>query len=138
MAKKRKKASPPLRLKQQGTQGQLKKVMIKVVRRDIIDWRHLCYIDEKIFYAFFNTLGCDRSELADFIEKWALLDFNIHLRMTQEQDIKILKELIRDRSRKQYPNLYRDHKTDIQGWTRMWLTRHMKEEIREIGGVIED
>ena len=110
--------------------GSMKKVMLKVVIRDEFQWRHLCRVHQDVFYKFFATVGCERSELADFIEKWALLDFNVHLKMTQQKDISILKKLVLDRSKKQYPHIYLEASNpniDHQGWVRMWVTRHMKE-----------
>lgn len=110
----------------------LAKVKIKAVNdeTDQFEWFHVCYVDENLYLSFLEKMGCTRREVAVYISKWVLDDFNLNLTMSHSNDILILKRLVKDFYRKSYPHLYIDSQTDRQGWIRTWMTNKMKEELK--------
>ena len=111
------------------------KVMVKVLNedRDELRWEHLCYAPALLYLKFLTVKDIERFELAEYLSKWAMFDFNIDLQMTKSSDLALLKELIVNRYKKMFPYLARsfnDSHVDHQGWVRIWLADHMERELR--------
>nr|DAM10886.1 MAG TPA: hypothetical protein [Caudoviricetes sp.] len=115
--------------------AKLGKVIIKVVNEehDRAEWTHISYIDDDLYKRFMKAKTLETTDLNDIISRWAKEDFNIHLAMSSKNDIKVLKELVKDFYRRAHPELYIESNTDRQGWFRVWLTRKMKEELNIYG-----
>ena len=113
----------------------LAKVKIKVVNdeTDNFEWFHICYVDEALYLEFLHEMGCTRREVASYISKWVLNDFNLNLTMSHSNDILVMKRLVKDFYKKAYPHLYIENPTDRQGWLRTWMTNKMKEELKYHG-----
>lgn len=112
---------------------ELIKVMVKILdeNKDILVWDHFCYAPKDLYLKFLENRGIERFELAEYLQRWCLLDFNCDLPMTRAQDIIVLRELILDKYEKIFPYLSRPSNTDRQGWTRVWLCEHMEREMRK-------
>lgn len=109
------------------------KVLLKVLDedRDVLVWEHLCYAPKELYLQFISAMDIERSEMADFVMKWAAEDFNIDLPMTTAKDIAILKALVLDKYSSAYPHLLRKSATDHQGWIRVWISTHMEKELQK-------
>lgn len=112
-----------------------KKVSLKVVKEDKSKhknpvWVHFCYVNSKVYEAFFEVFNMTSEEFPSFLTKWTKDDFNIDLMFTENNDIRILKELIVDRYKKLYPHMYYNDVIDNHGWTRVWLSEKMGKEVR--------
>jgi hypothetical protein len=85
------------------------------------NWVHFCYIDEryKNYLPKLNTL----------VKAWAKKDFGLGLDTLE--DINTLKRQIIAYYKKLYPLLVRDSTFDVQGWTRIWVTEHLKGELED-------
>ena len=107
------------------------KVLIKCIDEldDNYKWMHLCYADYNLYQTFLKTMGISRKDLSVYISKWVKQDFNYDTSMSYRNDIFILRQLIRENYKIAYPELVIDSETDRQGWLRVWLTKHMKQEI---------
>lgn len=118
-----------------GTRHGLIKVLLKVLDENIdkLVWEHLCYAPQNLYLTFLTSMDIERVEMADYISKWAMEDFNIELPMTKSTDIAILKELIIDKYSSVYPHLLRKSTTDHQGWVRVWVSSHMEKDLKKIG-----
>lgn len=111
------------------------KVLVKVLDENIdkLVWEHVCYCARDVYIGFLRKTHIERFELADYITKWAREDFCIDLPMSTVKDVTILRELILDKYKTVYPHIVthpEDRKYDYQGWVRVWLTEHMKKELR--------
>lgn len=115
--------------------AELSKVLIKVVNEehDRAEWTHISYIDKSLYENFLEEKSIETVELNDYISRWAKEDFNISLAMCSKNDIRVLKELVKDFYRRAHPELYIESPTDRQGWLRVWLTRKIKEELKIYG-----
>lgn len=113
----------------------LAKVLIKVVNEshDRIEWTHISYIDEGLYKRFLEEKNIETSDMNDYLSRWAKEDFNIELSMSSKNDIRVLKELVKDFYHRAHPELYIESPTDRQGWLRVWITRKMKEELKIYG-----
>lgn len=109
------------------------KVLIKVLeeRSDKLVWEHVCYVPRDVYLDFLRSKNIERFEIADYMSRWARIDFNIDLSMTTMRDLQILKALIRDKYQTVYPYISRNSKTDHQGWTRVWMTQHIEKELKK-------
>lgn len=108
------------------------KFIIKVVdeNKDKLVWEHLCYAPRDLYLKFLEVKGLERFEMADYVSKWAMEDFNIDLPMTTFKDIVILRQLILDKYSSAYPHLIRKSNTDHQGWVRVWVSTHMEKDLQ--------
>ncbi len=115
--------------------AELGKILIKVVNEthDRPEWTHISYIDRDLYNKFMQEKGIETTDLNDFLSRWAKEDFNINLPMSSKNDIRVLKELVRDFYKRAHPELYIESNTDRQGWLRVWLTRKIKEELNIYG-----
>lgn len=50
--------------------------------------------------------------------------------MSHLNDVFILKKLIREYYKTAHPHIFIESSTDRQGWTRTWITKKMKEELK--------
>ena len=109
------------------------KVLIKVIDeyKDKFVWEHVCYLPRDVYLNFLTTKDIERSDLSEYLTRWARLDFNIDLPMTTMRDLQILKALIRDKYQTVYPHISRNNRTDHQGWTRVWLMHHIEKELKK-------
>lgn len=110
------------------------KVLLKVLDENIdsLVWEHVCYCSRDVYCKFLKTFHLERFELADYCVRWIKDDFHLDVPMTTVKDVQIMKELIHDRYKVVYPHIFQETKTglDYQGWVRVWLTEHMKKEMR--------
>ena len=111
------------------------KVLFKVLDENIdkLVWEHVCYCPVDVYKEFFRKTKIEKFELADYAVKWAREDFCIDLPMSTVKDIAILRELILDKYKNVYPHIVthpENKKFDYQGWVRVWMTEHMKKELR--------
>lgn len=115
--------------------AEFEKVLIKVVNEehDKAEWTHISYIDRSLYRMFLEKKNIDSSDMNDYISRWAKEDFNINLAMSSKNDIRILKNLVKDFYKRAHPELFIESPTDRQGWIRVWLTRKMKEELNIYG-----
>lgn len=115
--------------------GDRVKVLLKVLDENIdkLVWEHVCYCPRDVYTEFFRKAGIEKFELADYVVKWAREDFCIDLPMSTVKDIAILRELVLDKYKNVYPHIVthpENRKFDYQGWVRVWITEHMKKEMR--------
>lgn len=99
-------------------------------------WVHLCYVDTEVYEEFCETLEPYENyddEFNGILSRWCAEEFGINLKMNTQEDLNALKELIKNLYRERYPEVYRDSKTDRQGWIRIWVTQKMRKEIEAHG-----
>jgi len=111
----------------------LVKFALKVLdeNRDKISWEHFCYAPKSLYLDFIAQKRIQRSDMGDYVSKWAKEDFNIDLPMTTLKDILIVRRLILDKYSSAYPHLVRKAAIDRQGWTRVWVTTHMERDLQK-------
>lgn len=115
--------------------AELGKIVIKVVNEahDRAEWTHISYIDKVLYDKFMKKEHIESIELNDYLSRWVKEDFNIDLAMSSKNDIRVLKELVKDFYKRAHPELYIESHTDRQGWLRVWLTKKIKEELKIYG-----
>lgn len=113
----------------------LGKIVIKVVNEahDRVEWTHISYIDNTLYMRFLKEKQIETIDLNDYLSRWAKEDFNVDIAMASKNEIRVLKELVKDFYKRAHPELYIDSSTDRQGWFRVWLTRKIKEELNIYG-----
>lgn len=109
------------------------KLLLKVQDGDASKWLHLCYVDTDVYVKFVSLSGGTEEQLNDTLSKWCKEEFNVDLPMATLEDLSTLRDLIKEKYRVEYPDLYRDSKTDRQGWTRIWVTEKMRKETEGNG-----
>ncbi len=99
----------------------MKKILYKFPNNT---WAHFCYLPDG--YSNHST-----DSLNGRITKWAKEEFGLELNSVE--DIVTLKNHIRDKYKEVYPDLYYDisKNYDMQGWTRVWVLQHLREEANE-------
>lgn len=117
----------------------LQKVKLKVISDidDSIIWSHVCYMSEDVYYRFLDTFRLTRQEVADYIAKWILDEFGIALTMTHQNDIYIMKELIKGKYKSLNPDLYIESVIDRQGLVRNYMTERMTMEVNRYVDLID-
>ncbi len=100
--------------------------LTKLLVRTNEKWIHLCYIESDLLQKF---LGATKKSLNEYITLWCKEDFNVDFEVTTPEDLYHLKAMIKEHYKKTYPEVVLDAKTDRQGWTRVWVTNKMKEEV---------
>jgi hypothetical protein len=99
------------------------KIKVKVGNR--YEWEHFCYVPssiKKMHDEYINSSEC--KDTKTLVEKWATEDFG-KTKLETIEDLEKLKENIKQKFKKEYPELYLPTKTDRQGWLRVWYTTHM-------------
>lgn len=115
--------------------AELSKVLIKVVneKSERVEWTHISYIDKDLYKRFFEKESIETTDLNDYLSRWVKEDFNVNISMSSKNDIRVLKELVKDFYRRAHPELFIESVTDRQGWLRVWLTKKIKEELGVYG-----
>ena len=88
-------------------------------------WSHFCYVDVALktkFNAFTDT------PMKDWVIRWSRKDFNMP-DLDTTKDLDKLKSKIRHTYAQLFPTIYRQMETDRQGWVRIWLSDHIREEL---------
>lgn len=106
------------------------KVLLKIENDTGYKWVHLCYVDTKIYEEFKKFCSGD---LNKSLSDWCREDFNTELQVKSSEDLQRLKDLLKEYYQKIYPELYRDSRTDRQGWIRVWVTDKMRKAVQNIG-----
>lgn len=111
---------------------ELKKILLKVIRQDVIKWCHFCYVSSELYNEFFKYTGCEKSEFGAFLSIWVKGDFNVKLSMSSYEDVTRLRYLVQKKYAEEYAELYaltEEENPKIHGWLRMWVSQHMRVEI---------
>jgi hypothetical protein len=88
-------------------------------------WRHFCYAPSALVLQFENTV---HKKLSDAVLEWAERDAGIAV--TDSKSLKEFKDKIKDIYCHRYPDMFLGGDTDSQGWTRLWVVEHIKEELK--------
>ena len=99
------------------------KILVKVHNSKDWVWRHFCYVPTDLV-AEYEKSG---SKLSDAIIKWAKEDTGISI--CSLDTLKTAKNNIKALYKEKYPDMYLEGETDSQGWARLWVIEHIKEEI---------
>ncbi len=99
------------------------KVMIKVHDGKEFVWRHFCYVPS----ALLNQYRKSGIALSENIVKWAEVDTGV--KITDLRSLRLAKSKIKTMYKHKYPDLYLENDIDRQGWNRLWLIEHIKEEL---------
>lgn len=91
-------------------------------------WVHLCYVDSDIYKEFLQSPK-GATTINEMIIDWCKSDFNQAIDMATTSDLEILKGLVKKYYSELYPDLYRESEIDRQGWIRIWVTSHLKQEV---------
>lgn len=90
---------------------------------------HLCYLSDDTLQAWDN-LG---ESVEYWVARWAREDFKMK-RVETAKDLKKLKLMVAQLYMETYPELFHGSvSTDRHGWFRVWVTRHIKEELENHG-----
>lgn len=95
-------------------------------------WTHLAYIPMEVKLRFLAATKYRGWSSGNWVDKWAREDFGIKYIQTWD-DIYALREAIKDKYKKLYPELHEQPQTgviDYLGWTRVWVVAKMKEETK--------
>lgn len=111
------------------------KILLKIKDPEIdgaFKWVHLCYADESI-YAEYLAIQDRDSCINPTLSRWIQEDYGVELPMESLEDIAALKQLVKADCKEKYPEIFRDSPTDRQGWLRLWVNKHMQEEVTNAG-----
>lgn len=108
----------------------MKKIQIRLFdrRRNQNFWFHFCYIPEDLWTQYqekFKILNMDLH-----LKVWLNEDFGITV--THMEDLSVVKECVKNKYSKEYPNIFLESESDRQGWTRVWLTEKIKQALEVI------
>lgn len=107
------------------------KVLLKILdsKSDKVRWIHLCYIPTNLYNKYIYERDMRTTDMNEILSRWCKEDFLVDLHMATSKDVFLLKELVRDFYKRAHPEYVLDSRTDHQGWTRVWITRKMMEEL---------
>lgn len=100
------------------------KLMIKVHNGKEWIWRHFCYVPVELI----NRYGKDGVCLSEKIVAWAKADTGVDI--TDIRSLRLAKSKIKALYKQKYPDLYMDNEIDKQGWNRLWVIEHIREELK--------
>ena len=91
----------------------------------------VCFVNSEIYEAFTTLLDVAYKDLFWWFAKWTKEDFNLDYDFCKANDLRILKELVRDKYRTIQPILYYSNLVKSKdGWMRLWVSEHMGKEIK--------
>lgn len=99
------------------------KVMAKIHNGKEYVWRHFCYAPSELL----NKYGKSGVVLDEKIKQWAKEDVGVEI--TDTRSLRLAKSKIKALYKQKYPDLYLDNDIDKQGWNRLWVIEHIKEEL---------
>ena len=107
----------------------MKKILIRLFdrRRNQNFWFHFCYIPQDLWAQYqekFNIMNIDLP-----IKEWLKEDFGI--KVTHMEDLGIVKECVKNKYSKEYPDIFLESESDRQGWTRVWLTEKIRQALED-------
>ena len=108
------------------------KLLLKIQDEVDVRWVHFCYVETEVYKKFIDIVGSEE-KLNTLLSIWCKSDFQVDMSMVTSEDLQTLRDLIKDRYKTIYPELYRDSSTDRQGWTRVWVTEKMRKVVQEFG-----
>lgn len=106
----------------------LKKVQYKIGVGDKEKWVHFCYIPAELKEEFDEKVNEYNMPLGTWVTKWANEDFEI-VDIENPDTLDLLRDKIKEKYKHTYPDIYRESATDAQGWLRVWVIQHMREEV---------
>lgn len=109
----------------------LQKVAAKVWRDDENVWVHFCYVPTELKQRFDEKVNTKNQSLDTWIRIWAKEDFGYD-KMEDYVHLEQLKKAVKLKFKIEFPEVYVDSDSDRQGWLRIWLSRHMREEIKNV------
>lgn len=74
-----------------------------------------------------NEYGKSGAALSEKIIKWAEADTGV--KIVDLRSLRLAKSKIKALYRHKYPDLYLENDIDKQGWNRLWVIEHIKEEL---------
>lgn len=98
------------------------------------EYVHLVYIDTGLYREYFSKNKT--ADIGAHLSAWVKEDFGVSLAMSSINELRILKELVFDRCKTAYPELYcqdSNRQYDRQGWMRFWISKKMREELNTDG-----
>ena len=109
---------------------ELRKVTLKLYDDNARDaaWIHFAYVDKNVFKIFTKERVAAEKTIAWWIRKWVKDDFDLPI--MSKNELNIAKDAIRNVFKAEYPEIYTAGITDRQGWTRLWLTKKMEDELK--------
>ena len=96
-----------------------------------LEYTHFCYIEKRLLDYYMRFRGFRfRNEIANDVTDWIHHDFNIELPMTTKKHLIIFRQLIVDKYKTLYPQIFRGDVKNVSGWIRVWLSEHMERELK--------
>lgn len=99
------------------------KLMVKVYDGKVIVWRHFSYVPSDLILQYERN----GNKLSEAIIRWAQLDTGVTI--TDINSLKLAKSKIKALYKHKYPDMYLENEIDNQGWNRLWVIEHIKEEL---------
>ena len=105
------------------------KVSVCVLREHRKQVVHFCYCEHELMETLKAIKYCPNTK---WVAKWAKKDFNI-INFTTYKDVVNLRNRILMDAEDKYPDIFLSSsaENDPQGWVRVWLKQHVKDEIRK-------
>ena len=97
--------------------------MVKIHNGKEFVWRHFCYVPSELINKY-NKSGLD---LSKNIVEWAKEDVGVEI--LDLRSLRLAKSKIKTLYKHKYPDLYLENDIDKQGWNRLWVIEHIKEEL---------
>lgn len=100
------------------------KVMTKIHNGKEYIWRHFCYVPTELLKKY----GKSGVALDEKIKTWAKKDVGVEIADTRS--LRLAKSKIKSLYKSKYPDLYLENEIDKQGWNRLWVIEHIREELK--------
>lgn len=99
------------------------KMLVKVCDGKEPMWKHFSYVPSDLV----NAYEKDGAKLSDAIIRWAKSDTGVDI--SDSRSLRLAKSKIKALYKDKYPDMYLENDIDSQGWTRLWVIEHIKEEL---------
>lgn len=99
------------------------KLLVKVHDGKEQVWRHFSYVPS----ALVNLYEKNGTKLSEAILGWVKSDTGVDI--TDYASLLLAKSKIREIYKSKFPDMYLESDIDRQGWVRLWVIEHIKEEL---------
>lgn len=114
-----------------------RKVLVKVIHNNHLEWGHFCYVPMPIWMEFAEATGTTGELMGSWLSKWAQEEFGVKLKMARFEDLeKLRKAIVVSYQDKYYellsPTLGKARITHKEeNIVKNWTSLHMKVEAKK-------
>jgi len=101
------------------------------------EWAHFAYVSTNLYVRYMtivaNPLLSERRNVQESISRWFEEDFKRPMELETYDELINCRRTVMESMKPEFPDIYQDdYAVDRQGWVKLWLARHMREDLRRV------